>query len=793
MIGSVVPHSGDMALARHLVNSETNQVIVTRTQGVPGGSVADCLANLRLMATGCRTAKPLAHAHANPSRSYTEAEWERYWAEFERVFALPFQPFIEVQHTKFGANRVASHRHRVYLRATAKGKAIALSHSFLRSERVSRWAEFTNGEALTRGRFNRAVEKALRADGQTDVADAMKKAGLLDGDIPIATRPHQRQMTERSADISTDEACRRIWRAWSRSETGADFAAALREVGLSLATGEKVVVAVTARGAVHPLRRALRMGAAEARTKAVSSAELAARLAGLTIPSAATARAQATPVATLGAYQVTGAERSMRPARRQASSRQRDDGARPARTVRSSPPAAAHGETPHMARDQQFRRARQAAVAVGAVASDKRSTAHAAYRPRRSKEVTAQAPSTRQRHLGEARQSAKPGASRTDAAKTAVSPASRSSTHVRPTREAVAPERRHDVPAAIVPRDGIPAEPHPLPSAPDAGRLPLQAELAPSQKKPNDRSTPADGRRVAAVPKPTALAQPADRQTTRTRGPLTAAQEAAVAHFLAAFEGGAAIEVAAMRQQAEAAADRALAAARRAAAKAAARELQADWARPSIGRPGWKDEFKAALAGLPAEVGARIRWVETAVADRKTVTLRSGERVFLMSDRATGSAPTSEVATVMIEHAIAQGWRSVVFSGGTRDWCEAAARLATRRGLRVENAELMAIVASERELIRLENVLAKWRAARDAVAEEPDSAGLRREFVAAIRALRSEPSWRVNATRFDRARADYDFLQLDLREASLEGTEFHPHEFERFLAGGDAGTNVRYD
>ena len=789
MIGSVAPHSGDGRLARHLLNCETNEVVtVTRTQGVPDGSVAECLANLRLMATGCRTRKPLAHAHANPSRSYTEAEWERYWAEVERVFALEFHPFIEVQHTKLGANRVTPHRHRVYLRVTPKGKAVASSHSFLRSERVSRWAEFKNCEALTKGRFNRAVEKALRADGQTDVADAMKKAGLLDGDFPIATRPHERQMTEEAADLAKDEVCRRVWRAWTRSDTGAAFATALREAGLSLAMGEKVVVAVTARGVVHPLRRALRMGAAEARAKAVSSAELQVRLAGLAIPSAATATARATPTETLGAYQVTGAERSMRPMRRPTSGRQHDDATRPARMLRSALPAATHGDTPRTARDQQSRSSlrprvasRQAAVGAGAVAIEKRSTEDAAYRPPQAKELMAQALSASRRNPSDARQSAKPRASRTDAAKTA--PASRSSTQVQRVRGAKTHDHRHVLPAAPGPRGGIPSDPHSLPRAPNAD--------------PSPRSVTANGRRVVAVSKPATSTQPADREKTRTRRPLTAAQEAAVAHFLATFEGGAVIEVASMRREAEAAAerqsiDRARAAARRAAAEAAARELQADWARPSIGRQGWKDKFKAELAGLPADLGARIRWVETAVADRKTVTLRSGEQVFLMSDRATGSAPTSEVASVMIEHAIAQKWRSVVLSGGTREWREAAARLATRRGVKVDNQELTSIVESERELIRLENVLAKWRAARDAVAEEPESSGLRREFVAAIRALRSETGWRAKASGADSALADYDLLQLDLREASLEGTEYQPHEFENFLTGGNAGINVRY-
>jgi hypothetical protein len=221
MIAGVVTHSGDIALAKHLLGETNSRVTVTCVNSIPSGSVAKCLMSLRLLASGCRTRRPLAHAHASPSRTYTEGQLEEYWSEFEREFGLEYQPFFEMEHVKIGANRVAHHRHRVYLRVTEKGKAIGLNQSFPRSERISRWAEFTNGERFTKGRLNLAVAKALHAAGRSDIADAMGRAGLLDGAVPIATKPSERQMIEAASDISQDEVARRIWRAWRQSDRGA--------------------------------------------------------------------------------------------------------------------------------------------------------------------------------------------------------------------------------------------------------------------------------------------------------------------------------------------------------------------------------------------------------------------------------------------------------------------------------------------------------------------------------------------------------------------------------------------
>jgi len=276
-----------------------------------------------------------------------------------------------------------------------------------------------------------------------------------------------------------------------------------------------------------------------------------------------------------------------------------------------------------------------------------------------------------------------------------------------------------------------------------------------------------------------------------THKALSAAQRAAVDHSLSTIETGASAEMKLIRRQAEEAADHRAASPPTAAtwadrlgkARACYRELEADLARPSAGVPGWKDAFKADLAGLPRRLGPVIRWVETSMADRKTVTLRSGEHVHLMSNRATGSDPTQAVADVMIAHAKARGWSSVVFSGGTNHWRIEAARLATRRGLAVANPDLAQIVEDERILIRAEERLAQWRSAREAISREPDSTSLRGRFVSAIQSLADTERWREFATESEQDVLDYDFHMLRIREAAVAGSNYGVAEFDAFMTG----------
>lgn len=72
--------------------------------------------------------------------------------------------------------------------------------------------------------------------------------------------------------------------AWRRADSGAAFLAALAELGLRLAMGEKVPVLVSPGGATHPLLRAINNGGERAQGKPIRKADLEARLREIVLP-----------------------------------------------------------------------------------------------------------------------------------------------------------------------------------------------------------------------------------------------------------------------------------------------------------------------------------------------------------------------------------------------------------------------------------------------------------------------------------------------------------------------------
>lgn len=291
MIGGMVEHDGHHALAIHLGKTGDNETIAIRTQGLSAETIADAIAELRLMGLGCRTTKPLLHAWASPSRSYAEKDWEYHRAAFEQEFGLEGFPCLEVFHLKPGkGGRSAAHVHRVYLRVDIDGKAVRTSHSAIRQEKISRMSEFMAGERFTSGVFNSTIITRLRLEGRDDVAEAMVRAGLGEKAATKAPSPEERAMTERLHDLAADEVWRRAADAWRRSDNGPAFQAALAESGLRLAMGEKVPVLVSPGGGVHPLLRAINKGGERQKGHPIRKTDIDARLKDMELPDARTIR-----------------------------------------------------------------------------------------------------------------------------------------------------------------------------------------------------------------------------------------------------------------------------------------------------------------------------------------------------------------------------------------------------------------------------------------------------------------------------------------------------------------------
>lgn len=285
MIGGLVLHDGHPALAIHLARTDGNERTAVRTHGLSATTIADALAELRLMALGSRTRKPIIHSWASPSKTYSDADWERHREEYEAEFGLVGFPCLEVFHLKFGeGGRTACHVHRVHLRIDPDGRAVSTSHSAARQEKVSRISEFEAGERLTSGVFNKSVISRLREEGRPEIADAMVRARLDKTTAAAAPTSAERAVAERLEDLATDEVWRRCAQAWRRSDTGTAFVAALAETGLRLAHGDKCQIVVTPAGATYPLLRAINKGGERQSGQAIRKIDLAARLKGVVLP-----------------------------------------------------------------------------------------------------------------------------------------------------------------------------------------------------------------------------------------------------------------------------------------------------------------------------------------------------------------------------------------------------------------------------------------------------------------------------------------------------------------------------
>ena len=154
MIGGMTEHDGHPALAAHLAKFGDNESISIRTHGLSAATITEAIAELRLMALGCRTTKPLIHSWASPGIGYSEADWDHHRAAFEAEFGLEGFPCLEVFHHKLGnGGRTARHVHRVYLRIDVDGRAVRTSHSAIRQEKVSRVAEHATGERADQWRL----------------------------------------------------------------------------------------------------------------------------------------------------------------------------------------------------------------------------------------------------------------------------------------------------------------------------------------------------------------------------------------------------------------------------------------------------------------------------------------------------------------------------------------------------------------------------------------------------------------------------------------------------------------
>lgn len=275
-------HDGSPALGKHLVKVE-NEVVIGQSSGVPFDTdlhpkvIPLAIEYLAQMGRYAHK-KPLLHASINPHSDHvwSDQEWQQAIEAYLAEYNLAEQPHVVVFHEKSDGRR---HCHVVALRIGSDGKLVDhLQKDYLRNEKLARVFDhdFCGGDFVI-GRHNRAVITALEKT-RPDIVAALKTAGLDAAPRPNAgMTPAERRQFERTG-IDPRRIQRLAAQAWTQSDSGAAFAAALTERGLVLAQGTKVPVLVDRSGNSHPLLRTINKGLKSSDSKTLKKVDLDAKL-----------------------------------------------------------------------------------------------------------------------------------------------------------------------------------------------------------------------------------------------------------------------------------------------------------------------------------------------------------------------------------------------------------------------------------------------------------------------------------------------------------------------------------
>ncbi|MDY6936922.1 MAG: hypothetical protein SWY16_04575 [Cyanobacteriota bacterium] len=231
--------------------------------------VRACLQDMEIMSkVAPRCQKHLYHVSVSPEQSMNEDEWETFWQTYESEFGLQNLAYIEVTHKHLNHDRPA-HKHRVYERVdTTLEKAVELSHTKVRNEKIARLMEYEFGHPLTIGKHNRTIILRLTEEGREDVVLWMKAARADEVDRPVAKHDHNDYQQEKRTQVALEQVKADLQTAWQHTDTGRTFEAAIAERGYILARGDRRdFVIIDAAGGLHSPRRRLNVKAKELRQR----------------------------------------------------------------------------------------------------------------------------------------------------------------------------------------------------------------------------------------------------------------------------------------------------------------------------------------------------------------------------------------------------------------------------------------------------------------------------------------------------------------------------------------------
>lgn len=280
--------TGGRKLAAHVANAEMNEVVrMGEGRGLFSDDIHEQVMEVTQLASAAGHKRPVYHVHLDwPAKvEMTEGMRTDFWNRFEAEFGLENASFASQIHVKNGRE----HEHRQYSLLRDDGHLVSMKSDFARREKLCRSFEFDHGMPMVKGKHNRAVIQALKADGRPDVADAM--ADLAKGPPGQSNlSPRQRQQMDRTG-IDPRQVGLSALAAFKASDSPRAFAAALEEQGLRLAQGDKGAVLVDASGSTHSLTRLIGTASKSEDGVRIKAAEVRTRLDGLDLPTIDAVRA----------------------------------------------------------------------------------------------------------------------------------------------------------------------------------------------------------------------------------------------------------------------------------------------------------------------------------------------------------------------------------------------------------------------------------------------------------------------------------------------------------------------
>ena len=268
--------AGAKNLAHHLVSDENESVRVVGTQGIiASSSIQHALAEMQAIAYASRCSKHLYHVSISPAPDHemTELQWRRAWELHDQIQGTDNLAYLEVEHRK----NVRTHRHRVYERVDYEsGKALNLSWTRIKNERIARQLEHEFGHKLIQGRHNRSVSRILKKEGLTSIAVHLDNAGLKKPAIPDFT--HQEWQQNNTNKIKLMRVRKQLSDAWTESNTTGELEKAVTKRGYVLARGNKAIMVTGPDLTKYPLLRSINVIRKRNNEKTVRKSELEARL-----------------------------------------------------------------------------------------------------------------------------------------------------------------------------------------------------------------------------------------------------------------------------------------------------------------------------------------------------------------------------------------------------------------------------------------------------------------------------------------------------------------------------------